>query len=70
MSYQEIVMYKNARAYYHVKLEKQNTRVAELQQYLGCEEHTPPKKIVFTKGHADYQPTLAEDLANALHKSH
>ena len=66
---QEIVMYKNARAYYQIKLEKENTRVAELQQYLGNKEHTPPKKIVFTKGEADYQPSFLADMASALHKS-
>jgi hypothetical protein len=62
-------MYKNARAYYQIKLEKENTRVAELQQYLGREEHTPPRKIVFTKGEADYQPSFLKDIASALHKS-
>ena len=36
-------MYKNARAYYQIKLEKENTRVAELQQYLGNKEHTHQK---------------------------
>lgn len=69
MSQQEIVMYKNAPAFYQIKMEESNTRVAELQQYLGKEEHKPPSKIVFTQSEAIYHPSLLEDMARALHKS-
>lgn len=69
MSQQEVVMYKNARAYYQIKMEQSNTLVAELQQYLGNEEHKPPSKIVFTQSEAIYQPSLLEDMARAVHKT-
>lgn len=69
MRLQEIVMYKSAQAYYQIKRENEDTLVAELQQYLGSEEHKPPKKIVYTKGKAYYRPSLLEDMARAIYKS-
>ena len=69
MSYQEIVTYKSAPAYYQIKFEKGDTIVAELQQYLGHQEHTPPKKVVYQLSEAQYEPSLLTDIANAL-KNH
>ena len=68
MSYQEVFTYKSASAYYHIKREANETIVAELQQYLGNEEHKPPRKVVYTKSETDYQPSLLEDMARAFPK--
>lgn len=69
MSYQEIVTYKSAQAYYNIKVENKNTVVAELQQYLGKQEHMPPKKVVYIKSEAPYTSSLLNDLANAIPQS-
>ena len=65
----EIVTYKSAEAYYNLIFENNKMVVAELQQYLGKQEHKPPKKIVYLANETPYRPSFLEDMANAIPKT-